>query len=124
MLGSSIPAVLRERASLQPNDVAFTYVDYDHDGAAVPQTLTWAQLNRRAANLASQLSGCGSPGDRAVILAPQGLDYIAAFVASFTKPASSRCRCRSPTRCPRRAGHRGAARHGPRCRPHHLRGDR
>lgn len=83
MLGSSIPAVLRERASLQPNDVAFTYVDYDHDGAAVPQTLTWAQLNRRAANLASQLSGCGSPGDRAVILAPQGLDYIAAFVASL-----------------------------------------
>ncbi|MGE2688624.1 AMP-binding protein [Mycolicibacterium pulveris] len=83
MLGSSIPAVLRERASLQPNDVAFTFVDYDHDGAAVPETLTWAQLNRRAANIAAELSVCGAPGDRAVILAPQGLDYIAAFVASL-----------------------------------------
>ncbi|MGV0642188.1 AMP-binding protein [Mycolicibacterium sp. XJ879] len=83
MLGSSIPAVLRERASLQPNDVAFTFVDYDHDGTAVPQTMTWAQLNRRAANIASELSVCGAPGDRAVILAPQGLDYIAAFVASL-----------------------------------------
>ncbi|MGV0715971.1 AMP-binding protein [Mycolicibacterium sp. XJ662] len=83
MLGSSIPAVLRERASLQPNDVAFTFVDYDHDGTAVPETMTWAQLNRRAANIASELSVCGAPGDRAVILAPQGLDYIAAFVASL-----------------------------------------
>jgi fatty acid CoA ligase FadD28 len=83
MLGSSIPAVLRERASLQPNDAAFTFVDYDHDGTALPETLTWAQLDRRAANIASQVSGCGSAGDRAVILAPQGLDYIAAFVASL-----------------------------------------
>ncbi|MGV0797720.1 AMP-binding protein, partial [Mycolicibacterium elephantis] len=83
MLGSSIPAVLRERASLQPNDVAFTYIDYDHDGNAVSENLTWAQLNRRAANLAAELSAFGSPGDRAVILAPQGLDYITAFVASL-----------------------------------------
>ncbi len=83
MLGSSIPAVLRERASLQPNDVAFTYIDYDHNGTAVTETLTWAQLNRQAANIAAELSVCGAPGDRAVILAPQGLDYITAFVAAL-----------------------------------------
>ena len=29
MLDSSIPAILRERASLQPNDPAFTFIDYD-----------------------------------------------------------------------------------------------
>jgi hypothetical protein len=29
----SIPAVLRERASLQPNDTAFTFIEYDHDRA-------------------------------------------------------------------------------------------
>lgn len=83
MLGSSIPAVLRERASLQPNDTAFTYIDWDHDGIAHPETLTWAQLDRRAANIASHVGGHGSPGDRAVVLAPQGLDYIAAFIASL-----------------------------------------
>jgi long-chain fatty acid adenylyltransferase FadD28 len=83
MMGSSIPAVLRERASLQSNDAAFTFVDYGQDGTAVSETLTWSQLYRRSANIASELSACGSPGDRAVILAPQGLDYIAAFVASL-----------------------------------------
>lgn len=83
MLGSSIPAVLRERASLQPNDAAFTFIDYQHDGTAVSETLTWAQLYQRSANIAGELSVCGSPGDRAVILAPQGLDYIAAFVGSL-----------------------------------------
>ena len=28
---SSLPAVLRERASLQPSEPAFTFVDYDAD---------------------------------------------------------------------------------------------
>ncbi|HEX2213504.1 MAG TPA: AMP-binding protein [Mycobacterium sp.] len=83
MMGSSIPAVLRERASLQPNDAAFTFIDYAHDGSAAPETLTWSQLYRRSANIAAHLSVCGEPGDRAVILAPQGLDYIAAFIASL-----------------------------------------
>lgn len=83
MMGSSIPAVLRERASLQPNDAAFTFIDYAQDGSAVPETLTWSQLYRRSANIAAHLSVCGEPGDRAVILAPQGLDYIAAFIASL-----------------------------------------
>lgn len=80
---SSIPAVLRERASLQPNDTAFTFIDYEADWAGVAESLTWAQLYRRVRNVAHELRTCGSPGDRAVILAPQGLDYIAAFVGAL-----------------------------------------
>ena len=34
-------------------------------------------------NVAGELRLCGSPGDRAVILAPQGLDYIAAFLGAL-----------------------------------------
>jgi long-chain fatty acid adenylyltransferase FadD28 len=83
MMGSSIPAVLRERASLQPNDEAFTFIDYEQDPKGVPETLTWSQLYRRASNVARELRVCGNPGDRAVILAPQGLDYIAAFLGSL-----------------------------------------
>lgn len=83
MTGSSIPTVLRERASLQPHDEAFTFIDYEHDSKGVPQTLTWSQLYRRASNVARELQLCGKPGDRAVILAPQGLDYIAAFLGSL-----------------------------------------
>ncbi|MCW2663141.1 MAG: acyl-CoA synthetase, partial [Mycobacterium sp.] len=57
---SSIPAVLRERASLQPNDTAFTYLDYDQDWDGVPITLTWSQLYRRVLNLGEQLRASGS----------------------------------------------------------------
>jgi long-chain fatty acid adenylyltransferase FadD28 len=79
----SIPAVLRERASLQPNDTAFTYVDYEHDWDGVTESLTWSQVYRRTLNLAQQLRLCGSTGDRAVILAPQGLEYIISFFGAI-----------------------------------------
>ena len=74
--------MLRERASLQPNDTAFTFIDYEQDWDGVAETLTWSQLYRRTLNLAQQLRLCGSPGDRAVILAPQGLEYIVAFLGA------------------------------------------
>ncbi|MFZ1178393.1 MAG: AMP-binding protein [Mycobacterium sp.] len=83
MSESSIRVVLRERASLQPNDTAFTFLDYEQDWEGVAERLTWAQLYRRALNLALELEGCGSTGDRAVILAPQGLDYIVAFLGAL-----------------------------------------
>ena len=82
MVTFSLPAVLRERAGLQPNDAAFSYVDYEHDWEGVTETLTWSQLYRRTLNLAQQLRLCGSTGDRAVILAPQGLDYIVSFLGA------------------------------------------
>ena len=83
MVEASVPAVLRERASLQPDDTAFTFVDYDHDWNGVEESLTWSQLYRRALNVARALKDCGSTGDRAVILAPQGLDYIVAFLGAL-----------------------------------------
>jgi fatty acid CoA ligase FadD28 len=79
----SIPAVLRDRASMQPNDIAFTFIDYDQDWDGVAKSLTWSQLYRRALNVAHELSLCASIGDRAVILAPQGLEYIAAFLGAL-----------------------------------------
>ncbi|WP_156687028.1 AMP-binding protein [Mycobacterium sp. Marseille-P9652] len=83
MVLSSIPDVLRERASLQPNDTAFTYIDYDHDWEGVAHTLTWSQLYRRVLNLGDQLRAHGSTGDRALILAPQGLDYVLGFLGTL-----------------------------------------
>ena len=83
MTESSIRVVLRERASLQPNDTAFTFVDYERDWEGIRQSLTWAQLHRRVLNLALELDACGSTGDRAVILAPQGLEYIVAFLGAL-----------------------------------------
>ena len=78
-----IPALLRERASLQPNRTAFTFIDYEQDWAGVAESLTWSQLYRRVLNVAQELRLRGSTGDRAVILAPQGLDYIVAFLGAL-----------------------------------------
>ncbi|HEX2286357.1 MAG TPA: AMP-binding protein, partial [Mycobacterium sp.] len=83
MTDASITSVLRERASLQPDDIAFTFVDYEQETNGVAHTLTWAQLNRRVRSLAHELRLHGSIGDRAVILAPQGLDYVVAFLATL-----------------------------------------
>ena len=80
---SSVLTVLRERASLKPNNTAFTFIDYQQDWLGVAESLTWSQLYRRVLNVAGELSACGSVGDRAVILAPQGLDYIAAFLGAL-----------------------------------------
>jgi fatty acid CoA ligase FadD21 len=79
----AVLAMLHGRASLRPNDVAFTFTDYEEDWAGVPESLTWSQLSRRTLNVARELGPHGSVGDRAVILAPQGLDYIAAFLGSM-----------------------------------------
>lgn len=83
MAMGSLPALLRERASLQPHQKAFTFVDYEQDRAGTAESLTWSQLYLRVLNLAHELRQHGSPGDRAVISAPQGLDYITAFLGAL-----------------------------------------
>jgi len=79
----SIPAVLRERATLQPHDVAFTHVDYDVDRDGAPDSVTWARLCRRVVNLAEELRTCAELGDRALILAPQGMDYVLGYLGAL-----------------------------------------
>ena len=68
---------------MRPDDVAYTFTDYQDDWEGVAQSLTWSQLSRRTFNVARDLGQHGSAGDRAVILAPQGLDYIAAFLGAM-----------------------------------------
>lgn len=76
-------STLRERAGLQPDDIAYAYTDYDSDWEGVTHALTWGQVYRSALNVAHAVKACGSTGDRAVILAPQGLEYISAFLGSM-----------------------------------------
>lgn len=80
---SSLPTVLRERASFQPNDPALTFIDFDQSREGVEETLTWSQLYRRVLNLAAELKQVGTTGDRALILAPQNLNYVVSFLASL-----------------------------------------
>ena len=80
---TSIIELLCERAGLQGEDTAVTFLDYDKDWAGVAESLTFAQLYRRTLNVARELNRYGSPGDRALVLAPQGLDYIVGFLGAM-----------------------------------------
>ncbi|MGV7292071.1 AMP-binding protein, partial [Mycobacterium kansasii] len=80
---TSILTLLSERAALQGDDTAVTFVDYETNWDGVPESLTYSQLHRRTGILARELRGVGSLGDRALVLAPQGLDYIVAFFGAM-----------------------------------------
>jgi long chain fatty acid CoA FadD26 len=79
---TSIPAALEGHAQLQPDAPAFTYLDYDVDPLGHSETLSWAQVHRRARVVAEEIASCGAPGDRVAIMAPQGLEYIVGFLGA------------------------------------------
>lgn len=68
---------------MRPDVPAFTYTNYENDWVGVNESLTWSQLYRRTVNVARELKLHGSVGDRAVILAPQGLEYVTAFLGAM-----------------------------------------
>ena len=74
---------LRERAGLQPDDKAFTFTDYDQDWAGVAETPDLGTGVPPHPERGRRGRLHGAVGDRAVILAPQGLDYIAAFLGAM-----------------------------------------
>jgi long chain fatty acid CoA FadD26 len=80
---SSVPAALREQARQQPDAQAYTFIDYEVDPAGYAQSLTFAQVHQRVQVVAAELSACGSPGDRAAILAPQGLEYVVGVLGAM-----------------------------------------
>lgn len=81
--GRSIPGLLRERAEQWPDRPAFTFVDYDLDPSGYAETLTWSQISCRTDAVAAEVAAVASPGDRIALLAPQGLEYIAAFFGAM-----------------------------------------
>jgi acyl-CoA synthetase (AMP-forming)/AMP-acid ligase II/acyl carrier protein len=73
---SNLVDLLRYRALHQPNQTAFTYLE-DQEG--LESTLTYQQLDVKARSIAVYLQNISTPGERALLLYPPGLDYIAAF---------------------------------------------
>ena len=71
--------MLFQNVNLDPDGAAVKYVDYGWDRDGVSETVTWYELYRRMVNVALEIRRCAAPGDRAVILIPQGMDYIYAF---------------------------------------------
>ena len=73
---SNLVELLRHRAHCQPQDTAFTYlVDGEHEEIH----LTYRELDRQARAIGAWLESQDLAGERALLLYPAGLEFIAAF---------------------------------------------
>ncbi|MFN6501577.1 MAG: amino acid adenylation domain-containing protein [Nostoc sp. DedQUE01] len=72
----TVVELLRFRSSTQPDKNAFTFL---LDGETEKATLTYQELDRRSRQIAARLQALGLTGERALLLYPQGLDFLVAF---------------------------------------------
>jgi acyl-CoA synthetase (AMP-forming)/AMP-acid ligase II/acyl carrier protein len=68
--------LLQDRSQTHLDQTAYFFLG---DGEIVTGQLTYQQLHERAKTIATYLQERMSPGDRALLLYPQGLDFIEAF---------------------------------------------
>lgn len=68
--------LLRWRAAHQPEQRAYTFLS---DGETEKASLTYRELDRQARIIGAWLQSMKATGERALLLYPPGLDYIAAF---------------------------------------------
>ncbi|MEH2191207.1 MAG: amino acid adenylation domain-containing protein [Nostoc sp.] len=73
---SSFVEILRFRASEQPKQKAYSFL---LDGETEEAHLTYQELDCQARTIAALLQNCVVSGERALLLYPAGLEYIAAF---------------------------------------------
>src|SRR5205823_3260535 len=73
---ATIVELLRRRARYQPDARAYTFLE---DGEEESNSLTYAELDRQAQSIAVFLQTVANTRERAVLLYPAGLDFIAAF---------------------------------------------
>ncbi len=77
---STIPSALSYYASTQKHKIAFRYLE---SGEVESGVLTYEQLNAEADRIAHILLDHCKKGDRALLLYPQGLDFVTALMACF-----------------------------------------
>ncbi|HEY0993166.1 MAG TPA: fatty acyl-AMP ligase [Kofleriaceae bacterium] len=73
---TTLVELLRTRAETHGTRLAFTYLK---DGEEAEDAWTYRDLDRRARQIAAVLQQTGAEGDRAILLYPPGLPFIAAF---------------------------------------------
>ncbi|MEM7581908.1 MAG: amino acid adenylation domain-containing protein [Acidobacteriota bacterium] len=72
----SLVELLRLRAEKQPSQNAYTFLA---DGEVESALWTYGDLDSAARAIAARLQELTAPGDRALLLYPAGLDFVAAF---------------------------------------------
>jgi len=68
--------ILQSKTLYQPDKKAFTFL---LDGEAEETSITYRELDLQARAIATRLQDLGASGDRALLIYPPGLEFIAAF---------------------------------------------
>lgn len=71
---------VRHWAEHDPGRIAITFLRYRRV-EALPETITYAELDRRARRLAGRLQASTAAADRVAILLEQSIEYVVAFLA-------------------------------------------
>ena len=74
---TTFDGTFRARVAADPDRPAF---DFLVRGEEIGGSLTYGELDRRARAVATRLQAAGEPSDRALLLFPPGLDFVAAFL--------------------------------------------
>jgi fatty acid CoA ligase FadD32 len=108
LLPEQMPLVrhVRRLAETIPDSPAYTFVDYLGSPPGRRDTLTWSETDTRARALAAALRGRVVAGERAAVLAPQGLDFVVAMLGAFYARVVA-----IPLFTPDLPGHSGRLRH-------------
>ena len=80
--GTTLISLIDRNIASVGDTVAYRYLDFAGSTEGRPIELTWKQLGRRMMAIGAHVQTVASRGDRVAILAPQGLDYVAAFFAA------------------------------------------
>ena len=74
-------SILEQRASQTPEKLAYIFLK---DRENQEQTITYRQLSQISKRIAARLQSLIPPGARALLLYPQGLEFIAAFLGCLS----------------------------------------
>jgi fatty-acyl-CoA synthase len=80
--GTTLISLIDRNIANVGDSVAYRYLDFTRSDAGQPTEITWTRLGVRLRAIGARVQQVTSPGDRVAVLAPQGLDYIAAFFAA------------------------------------------
>lgn len=73
----TISDILIERSKNQPSQLAYVFLEHKEHNSRI--SLTYAELEEKAKEIAVKLQNITNPGDSALLLYPPGLEYIVAF---------------------------------------------
>ena len=78
--GTTLVSLIDRNVANVGDTVAYRFLDFARSEGDVAE-ITWAALDARMRAIASRIQQATTRGDRVAVLAPQGLDYVAAFFA-------------------------------------------